>query len=349
MRNITYYWYQPALHFLTLLLLPFSGLFASCIFLRRFLYRVGIIKTSYFDVPIIVVGNITVGGTGKTPFVIWLADFLISQGYRPGIVSRGAGGKPHHQPYWVQPQDSANEVGDEAVLLAQRSQCPVVISIDRVAAVRELLRQRQCDMVISDDGLQHYRLGRDIEIAIVDGVRRFGNGHLLPAGPLREPLSRLRSVDFVVVNGETTLPLTSFKMTLQPTDLISFLNLPTLTEKKVHAIAAIGHPERFFLTLKQAGFDVIPHVFPDHHLYQPHELDFNDVLPIIMTEKDAVKCQSFADKRYWFLRVTAKIEGGLEQELLTKLKVRRPYDSEEDFAKRPCCLRDIQQHDNARE
>ncbi|TAK78180.1 MAG: tetraacyldisaccharide 4'-kinase, partial [Gammaproteobacteria bacterium] len=265
MLEINRYWYQPSLRFITFILLPFSWLFRGCIFIRRQLYRLGFLKTHRFNVPVIIVGNITVGGTGKTPFVIWLAHYLIAQGYRPGIVSRGVGGKRQIKPYRVKQEDAATEVGDEAVLLAQRANCPLVIGIDRVAAVRELLQQAPCDIVISDDGLQHYRLGRDIEIVIIDGSRRFGNNCLLPAGPLREPVSRLQSVDFVVVNGED--------MILEPVELLPVIARSEATrqspDKKAHAVAGIGHPDRFFLTLKQAGFDIIPHAFPDHHPYQP--------------------------------------------------------------------------------
>lgn len=327
MLDVTRYWYRPSLNFITFLLLPFSIIFSFCAAIRRWLYRVGALKTHHFTVPVIVVGNIAIGGTGKTPFVIWLVEFLISQGYRPGIVSRGVGGKQTTKPHWVKIDDFANEVGDEAILLAERAHCPVVISPDRVAAVEDLLQNSDCNIVISDDGLQHYRLGRDIEIAIVDGMRRFGNTHLLPAGPLREPIERLKKVDFVIVNGGNDKD--TFVMTLEPQGLVSLqhpetiMNLIEFPDKKVHAVAGIGHPERFFLLLKNAGFDVIAHPFGDHYPYQSYDFDFTDSLPILMTEKDAVKCKKFATEHYWYVKVAAKLNNRLEQKLLEKIKTIR--------------------------
>lgn len=321
MPDLARYWYRQSLHFFTFLLLPFSWLFGFIITIRQWLYRVGIIKTSHFDIPIIVVGNITVGGTGKTPFVIWLAQFLREQGYHPGIVSRGVGGKKQVKPHRVTAQDAAEEVGDEALLLLQ-SDCPVVIGINRSAAVEMLLNQTSCNIVISDDGLQHYRLGRNIEIIMVDGLRQFGNRHLLPAGPLREPMKRLNQVDFVVTNGGGSDALT---MTLEPLAIISLqdkqnkMKLDEFSSRKIHAVAAIGHPERFFQMLENAGFEVIPHSFPDHYHYQANDFNFSDSLPILMTEKDAVKCKAFADHRFWYVSVTANIHRTLQQQLLAKL------------------------------
>jgi tetraacyldisaccharide 4'-kinase len=344
----TRYWYRPTRHGLMMLLLPASWLFAAIVALRRYLYRRGIMRITHFPVPVIVVGNIVLGGTGKTPLVIWLSDFLRSCGYQPGIVSRGYGGKKQAQPYWVHSHDRAADVGDEAVLLARRTQCPLVICQDRVAAVRDLLKQSSCNIVISDDGLQHYSLGRDIEIAVMDGERRGGNGHLLPAGPLREPLLRLQEVDFVVVNGGHAHD--DFTLSLQPGLLHSLsdnasVELRAFPHKRVHAVAGIGHPERFFATLKQAGLDVIPHPFPDHYPYQPHDMDFADTLPIIMTEKDAVKCRAFANERYWYLPVTAKISPGFQDKIWDKLKrLERCHDSEADFTKHACHLTHRPQH-----
>ena len=271
----------------------------------------------------IVVGNLTVGGTGKTPFVIWLATFLQSLGYQPGIVSRGVGGRKHVIPHCVKQDDAASIVGDEALLLAQNTHCPVVICVDRVAAVRELLKNANCNMVISDDGLQHYNLGRDLEVVMVDSDRRFGNQRLLPAGPLREPESRLRLVDIVVMHGGNEAD--QYTMSLAPVECVSvtnpqrklsFLEFP---RDKIHAVAGIGHPQRFFSALKKAGFNLITHTFPDHHTYQPRDLDFADSLPILMTEKDAVKCAAFADERYWYVSVKAQVNNALEQAMLAKL------------------------------
>lgn len=325
--NLPRYWYSRSFHLLTLLLLPFSWLFGAIVSMRRWFYRLGFFKVQRFPVPVIVVGNITVGGTGKTPFVIWLAKFLQSHGYTPGIVSRGVGGSKHTQPYFVKANDCISQVGDEAMLLWQHTHCPVVICIDRAAAVHALLNHVSCDVVISDDGLQHYRLGRDIEIGMVDGVRRFGNSYLLPAGPLREPRRRLQQTDFIVVTGQDVTD--NFTMTLSPAYFVSMvdphnrMNVKDFPYKKIHAVAGIGHPERFFTTLQELGLDMFQHVFKDHYHYQAQDLDFKDELPIVMTEKDAVKCASFADYRYWYVAITAKINSRLEQALLEKINANR--------------------------
>lgn len=313
-------WYAESLHPLAILLLPFSILFTGITALRRFLYRKKILKSIHFDIPVIIVGNITVGGTGKTPFVIWLANYLRDKGFQPGIVSRGVGGKKHLQPHLVKANDAASMVGDEALLLMENTQCPVMLCIDRVAAVRALSSKFKCNIILSDDGLQHYRLGRNYEIAIVDAERRFGNQHLLPAGPLRESLARLKKVDLLVVNGGGKED--EYTMDLQPLEFVSLINpehkIPFqkfMRTSKIHAVAGIGHPQRFFKLLKKEGFNVLEHAFPDHHLYKPEDFRFSDTLAIIMTEKDAVKCKAFADERYWFLAVRAKINPALENML----------------------------------
>ena len=355
--DLTRIWYRQ-FHFITVFLLPFSMLFAACTALRRWMFRVGIKKIKRVSVPVIVVGNITTGGTGKTPFVIWLAHYLQSQGYHPGIVSRGVGGKKHRLPHIVKLTDSTDHVGDEAMLLAEHTQCPLVICADRVAATRHLLQHFHCNIVISDDGLQHYRLGRDIEIAMVDGARRFGNHYLLPAGPLREPISRLQKVNFVIINGGHAPD--ELTMTLQATALISVqdkqktFTLSQFPHKKVHAVAGIGHPEQFFQMLKQQGFDVIEHIFPDHYTYRAKNLHFNDSLPIFMTEKDAVKCRSFADQRYWYLSVTAKMSDGFEQKLWAQLtsivkSSEGHHEVEEDFTSGPCHINRCVKHDAIRQ
>ena len=287
--DLTRYWYRPSLHWVSALLLPFSWIFGGCAAVRRWVYRYGVLRVHRLAVPVIVVGNITVGGTGKTPFVIWLAQFLREQGYRPGIVCRGVGGRKHVSPHLVALTDSATKVGDEALLLAKNSHCPVVVCRYRPEAVNYLLANSSCNIIINDDGLQHYRLDRDIEIAMVDGARRFGNHQLLPAGPLREPVSRLKTVDLVVVNGGHSHD--EFQISFTPDEIISLKDnnvkkpLTALTKQTVHAVAGIGHPERFFSMLRQGGLEVIPHVFPDHHHFKPVDLQFNDTLPIIMTEK----------------------------------------------------------------
>ena len=277
------YWYRTKLHPLSLTLLPIAGLFFLISASRRLLYRFGILPTKKLSVPVIVVGNITVGGTGKTPFVIWLANFLRQQGYQPGIISRGVGGKKHKRPHWVKKSHAPKEVGDEAKLLIQHANCEVVICVNRVAAATDLLQKAACNVIISDDGLQHYRLGRDIEIVMVDGLRRFGNQCLLPAGPLREPISRLQQVDFVIVNeGDENEEL----MQLKPKQLISLdrqevIDIHLFPHRTIHAVAGIGNPERFFSVLKKAGFNIMSHIFPDHYLFKPEDLEFNDKIPII--------------------------------------------------------------------
>lgn len=321
--DIVSYWYQRKLHPLLFLLLPVSWLFGLVAAIRRSLFHFNILKIQRFNVPVIVVGNITVGGTGKTPFVIWLAQWLQQHGYHPGIVSRGMGGEQPSTPVWVKNDSAAESVGDEALLLMYRTNCPLVICTDRAAAVSELLSKARCDIVISDDGLQHYRLGRDIEIAMVDGVRGFGNECLLPAGPLREPISHLQLVDVVVTNGGDESP---FSMRLQPTEIVAVsnqnkqLNLNELSAKKIHAVAGIGHPERFFQSLRQMGFDVIPHAFPDHYIYQAQDLEFNDDLPILMTEKDAVKCAGFASERFWYVSVEVVVSTELKEVIARLLR-----------------------------
>jgi tetraacyldisaccharide 4'-kinase len=311
---VSKYLYAP-LNIFTFFLLPLSWLFCVIVWCRRFLYQCGLKKVTHFPVPIIVVGNITIGGTGKTPLVIWLAQALMEKGYCPGIVSRGYGVKKIVSPRLVEANSDVETVGDEAVLIARRlPDCPLVVCANRVAAVQFLLATHYCDIVLSDDGLQHYALGRDIEIVVVDGERGLGNELCLPVGPLREPLSRLSQVDFIVYH-HSDLILDHHNvvgMKLHSGTLTSVANFRdtldarTLEGKTIHAVAGIGYPQRFFDMLKNLALGSIKkHPFKDHHLFQKKDLDFNDQTIVIMTEKDAVKCQSFADRRHWFLPVTA--------------------------------------------
>ncbi len=272
---------------------------------RRFHAR----RASPFSVPVVIVGNITVGGTGKSPLVAVLVEHLRSRGLRVGIVSRGYGGKG---PFPAEAgSGDTRTCGDEPVMLARLTGVPVVVHPDRVAAVSALLLRHDVDVVISDDGLQHYRLWRDLELMVMDAPRGIGNGHCLPVGPLREPRSRLRAVDFVISNGGTCADSPGAQvMMLQPGELIQVATGATATlaswrGKRVHAVAGIGHPKRFFDTLRQAGIEVIEHPFPDHHHYVPADLPGADGLPVLMTEKDAVKCAGWADERVWMLRVQA--------------------------------------------
>ena len=311
-------------------LLPLSILFGLVATLRRVLYRAGLLRAIRLSVPVIVVGNISVGGTGKTPLVLWLADFLRQQGYHPGVVSRGYGGGTGGA-VAVDIHSDPAVVGDEPLLLAKRSGCPVWVGRDRVAAGNALLRAHaECDVLLSDDGLQHYRLGRDMEIVVVDGERKFGNGLLLPAGPLREGVSRLGSVDAVVVNGGgliAGMPLRNeLEMSLEGG---VFYNLckPGLRAsaadfggKKLHAVAGIGNPQRFFAHLRKLGLAFEEHAFPDHWAYRPQDMDYANADALLMTEKDAVKCVGFADERYWALAVEAILPPDFGQTVLQKLR-----------------------------
>lgn len=309
------FWYQK-LNLFTYLLIPFSLIFYIIVKIRRFLYQKGIKKTFHFSIPLIVVGNITVGGTGKTPFVMWLAQMLSEEGFCPAIISRGYGVKKIKTPRIVTVDSHVLQVGDEPLLMAQHLECPVIVCADKVAAVDFLLENFYCNVIISDDGLQHYRLGRDVEVAIIDGNHQFGNGYCLPAGPLREPISRLDSVDFIVYNdSKTSLKQDEiFNMYLKPGKLSAVKNserkieLDILNNHIVHAVTGIGNPERFFNTLKKLKLNIVEHVFPDHHQFKYSDIDFGKDNVVIMTEKDAVKCRDFADHRHWFLPITAKID-----------------------------------------
>ena len=308
------------------LLRPLSGLFRVLAALRRKLYRLGVLRAIRLPVPVIVVGNINVGGAGKTPLILTLIEWLRAAGYTPGVISRGYGGHAR-EPTAVTAASDPALVGDEPVLIARRAGCPVWIGRERTAAGRQLLGAHgNVDVLLTDDGLQHYALARDVEIAVVDGARGLGNGRLLPAGPLREPVSRLAEVDAVVVNGAPTALGTGapgFAMRLR---VGAFFNVadPRLRADPdrfqghvVHALAGIGHPQRFFDTLVNLGLDIRPRAFPDHHRFVPDDLPVGTVL---MTEKDAVKCAAFAGPDAWFLVIDAEVEGGLNTLLLNALK-----------------------------
>ena len=308
----------------SILLLPLEWLFRVLVVLRRFAFRIGLMPSYAVAVPVIVVGNISVGGTGKTPLVVWLVSLLQKAGYRPGIISRGYGGKAERWPQQVRPDSDPVMVGDEPVMLAQRCACPIIAAPDRVAAAKALLNHAKCDLIITDDGLQHYRLKRDIEVVVIDGERRFGNGHCLPAGPLREPQSRLDEVDFVVSNGLAGRG--EFAMSLEDAGLRSLVNdgggatFDAFVGQRVHALAGIGNPQRFFQLLRSRGLEVIEHSFPDHHDYQPQDLEFADALPILMTEKDAVKCRRFANRQMWYVPINARLPEPMALRLLQMLK-----------------------------
>ena len=316
MKSLDTVWYgrNP----LSLVLLPLAWLFCAVAISRRLFYRMGWLKSYKLPVPVIVVGNIALGGTGKTPLVIWLVEFLRRNGYTPGVVSRGYGGRAESWPQQVSGDSDPRLVSDEAVLIAQRGGCPVVVGPDRVAAARALLASAPCDVIVSDDGLQHYALARDIEIGVVDGVRRHGNRRCLPAGPLREPVSRLKTVDLIVANGVAQAG--EYAMQLKG-DIVHHLAdahtqaLSAFNGQKIHAVAGTGHPQRFFTQLRAAGLSVIEHAYRDHHDFSPADIDFGDDLPVIMTEKDAVKCRRFAQDRHWYLPVAAELDEHLAEQL----------------------------------
>lgn len=317
---------------LTLLLLPLSLLFRLFVAIRRGLYQTGVLRSVRVSVPVIVVGNISVGGTGKTPLVLWLVARLREAGYRPGIISRGYGGNSEY-PRATQADSDATVCGDEPVLMARHSGCAVWVGKDRAATASALLTANpDCNIIVSDDGLQHYRLARDFEIAVVDGERGHGNGWMLPAGPLREPASRLGTVDAVVVRG-TAAPLSlasqpCLTMTLQPAGLRNLLDnrhLPviTLQGQSVHAVAGIGNPQQFFDTLTQLGITHAPHPFADHHFFSAADLQFDECDAVVMTEKDAVKCERYATVKHWALQIEARIDDALVQQLLDRIKRKR--------------------------
>lgn len=277
-------------------------------------------------VPLIIVGNICVGGTGKSPLTIHLINLLRDKGFKPGVVSRGYGANPLSFPYQVTEDSPASDAGDEPLMIVRRTSVPFVIDPDRPAACRYLLENSECDVILSDDGLQHYQMGRDIELAVVDAARGVGNGHCLPVGPLREPENRLGSVDFVLINGEGNYQYPgAYQMRLEPTCLVSIKDRSTLEVNaigsKVHAVAGIGNPWRFFHTLGNLGYEISEHVFPDHHRFNQEEIAFNDSLPVIMTEKDAVKCKDLSlPPYYYYLEVRAVLDQSFEDALLQRLR-----------------------------
>ena|SRR3990167_8447260 len=324
-------WYRPAGWF-SYCMSPLSGLYKIAVTARASAYQHGFKQTVHFPVPVIVVGGMTVGGTGKTPMVAWLARWLQEEGGQPGLVSRGYGGQAHSWPQPVFAESDPQWVGDESVMLVQQTRCPMVVGPDRVAAVERLLTDFSCDVVISDDGLQHHALGRDIEIVVMDGERRLGNGYCLPAGPLRESRARLRTVDFVMVNGESKENEYAIRYTFHDIrhvkDPQKNLEISALHDKTVHAVAGIGHPERFFQQLRAHRLSIIAHAFPDHYVYRPQDLDFGREALVLMTEKDAVKCRSFADERHWYLPITVQVDprfpAQLGQRMAAVLLARRP-------------------------
>lgn len=287
-----------------------SGVFSVVASSRRALYRKGWRRRVQIGVPVIVIGNLTAGGTGKTPLVIALVERLLAAGRKPGVVSRGYGRADESQPTWVERDTDAAVAGDEPVLIARRCGIRVRVDRDRVAGARALAADG-CDVIVCDDGLQHYRLARNVEVEVVDGARRYGNGRLLPAGPLREPLERSAECDFRVINGGETgfgeWPMRLHSEQAQPLLGGRARPLSGFAGQRVHAVAGIGNPERFFAMLRGHGLAVVPHAFPDHHRYAAGDFSFGSDLPVLMTEKDAVKCAAFATERYFSVPVAAEL------------------------------------------
>ena len=332
MRFLEQAWYKKAGWLI--LLWPIALVYQLLAQLRRSLQQVKS-RPSHHTVPVIVIGNLTAGGTGKTPLLIALAQHLKAGGLRPGVISRGYGGQGANYPMQVGASDNPAIAGDEPVLIARKTECPVVIDPDRKAALACLLESNAVDVVLSDDGLQHYKLFRDIEIVVVDGQRKFGNGMCLPAGPLREPIKRLQEIDFVVVNGvvntdnsdESALPIlkSAVHMTMEPKLLVNlatgekrpFGGAPFKIGNKIQAVSGIGNPKRFYSLLEKLPYPIEPLAFPDHHQFVESDFqsdEFEAHQPIVMTEKDATKCESFAKNNFWYLET----EVSLSESFLTK-------------------------------
>ncbi len=314
---------------LNYLLLPIAAIFYLLSLTRKILYRLGVFSTRYFDIPVIVVGNITVGGSGKTPIVIALVKHFQQQGKKVGVVSRGYGRKSKRSSkiqglasQLVHEESNVFEVGDEPMLIYQHTKALVMVDKKRTQAIHQLISQHQIDIIISDDGLQHYAMGRAVEIAVLDGKRRFGNGWFLPAGPLRESITRLKSVDFIVNNGAQHTGEYNSKLIPK-----SFINLSTgvvqpldfFKKKLCHAVAGIGYPQRFFDTLSELGVVLETHAFADHYNFTKKDFSFAQDYPIIMTAKDCVKCGQFATKQMWYLHVEVELSDGFLEKLEAKL------------------------------
>lgn len=316
------------------LLLPLSAVYWMAVVLRKYLFDRGVLASQRAAVPVVVVGNITAGGTGKTPTVLWLAEELRDRGLSPGIVSRGYGGSHSGSPMRVEADSEASVVGDEPVLLARRSGCPVVVDPDRGRGA-EMLVADGVDVIIADDGLQHYRLQRDYEICVIDGARGLGNRRLLPAGPLRERAERLNDVEQVLVNGR--LRGSEDRLTAAEQNSISFelvasevrrldgsraLPLERFRGSTVHAVAAIGNPQRFFDLLRAHDIQIIEHRFPDHASLVVRDVDFGDAFEVFMTEKDAVKLGSGMKDKYWYVPVNLSIDAADAAPLLEQIESR---------------------------
>ena len=314
-------WYNKS--FWLYLLYPFSILFSYLTSRRRRKFLKNKTESFSAKIPIIVVGNLTIGGTGKTPLVKYIASELIKRGYKPGIVSRGYGGK-FKETLKVDSNTSVKQTGDEAQILSKLN-IPFYIDKNRVRAVERIIENHDCDVIISDDGLQHYKMKRDIEIAVIDGKRRFGNKLTFPAGPLRESIKRLSTVDFVVNNSGPTEE-NEFLMSISPSEFVHLKSGKSYgvedwpMHNQVHAVAGLGNPGRFFDLLDKLGFDIVRHPYPDHHNFDSSDLFYLDHLPIIMTEKDASKCKDFDNNKIWYLKIDADVNNKFIDQLQSKLE-----------------------------
>lgn len=314
-----------------------SKLYGALVRWRGALYRRGWLRTRKVGVPVVVVGNLTAGGSGKTPLVIALVNRLRAEGWTPGVASRGYGRDEAGTPRWVEPGSDPRTHGDEAVLIARRTGAKVRVDADRVAAAKALA-EAGCDIIVCDDGLQHLRLGRDVAIEVIDAHRRYGNGQLLPAGPLRESPALAQPADFKVVNHGTIAEMPEPALGEWPMRQVFGHPFPLhghrarpfsdFAGRRVHAVAGIGHPDRFFDLLRSQGLGVIPHPFPDHHDYVPEDLRFSSDLPVFMTEKDAVKCARFAPDDSWCVAIEARLPEAFWLALDEKLSpLRRTADA----------------------
>ena len=322
-------WYQKAGWLIALW--PLSIFFQLLVSFRRWLQRI-YSRPERISIPIVVVGNITAGGTGKTPLTIALARHLREKGFHPGIISRGYGGNAASYPMSVNANDNTTEAGDEPVMIAAATDCPVVVDPDRNAALQHLLSANDIDVVISDDGLQHYKLCRDIEIAVVDAQRLFGNGMCFPAGPLREPISRLDSVDYVVVNGDNSaINERAIAMGIEPKIFLNMANgekrpfsgAPFNMGSTLQAVCGIGNPEIFFSVLEKLPYPIDRFSFPDHYNFTIEDFlnaGIDEQRPLVMTEKDAIKCENFAKNNYWCLQVELNLPDSFLNEFTKKVK-----------------------------
>jgi len=314
MKSLDQYWYSK--NPVAILLWPVSLLFYLLVFLRQLFYRFRLFESITVSKPVIVVGNISVGGTGKTPLIIELGRLLTSWGYKVGIISRGYGGQGPW-PYQLDDNSTAEVSGDEPLQIFQRTGLPVVVGPDRIADAQMLIDNNEVDLLLADDGMQHYRLNRNLELIVIDAQRQFGNQFMLPAGPLREPVSRLKKSGWPVfnggnINGGKNDGDQGYAFKIEPSIIKNLVSceeesISTFQEKSVHAVAGIGNPQRFFQMLRDNGFSVIEHAFPDHYVFNEDDLDFGDSLPVLMTEKDSVKCKKFSNKKLWFVAIDIQL------------------------------------------